>query len=66
MYHKIVEYIIDHIESMLNKPVDEFIKRLKQNKNVERKKKKKIPVAKVFFQFIIHQEHYIKFEDCDR
>jgi hypothetical protein len=26
MYHKIVEYVIDHIEGVLNRPVQELIK----------------------------------------
>ena len=33
IHHKILEYIIDHIESVLNKPIRDFLEKCKSNRN---------------------------------
>ena len=33
MHHKVLEQIIDHIESILNKPIKEFLGQYRANKN---------------------------------
>ena len=33
MHHKVLEFIIDHIESILNKPIKEFLEKFRQSKN---------------------------------
>jgi len=32
MHHKILEHIIDHIESVLNKPIKDFLEKFRTNK----------------------------------
>lgn len=55
MYHKILEFIIEHIEGVLNEPIKERIQQCKQKMEQGIKlKRKKIPKLKIFFQFIIH------------
>ena len=56
IHHKILEHIIDHIESVLNKPIREFLEKCKSNKNNSSfQRMKKFPDIKIYFQFIIHQ-----------
>ena len=32
MNHKVIEYIIDHIEQVLNQPIKEYLQKFKENK----------------------------------
>jgi len=67
MHHKIIENIIDHIESVLNKPIRQFLENYKKKpKKSSFQRVKKLPDIKLFFQFIIHQRQYIHIKDYDR
>ena len=60
MHHKIIEHIIDHIESVLNAPIKDYLEKYKGKKvNSWSQKVKRLPNIKIYFQFIIHKKQYV-------
>mmetsp|Transcript_19658 Transcript_19658/g.30345 ORF Transcript_19658/g.30345 Transcript_19658/m.30345 type:complete len:89 (+) Transcript_19658:3256-3522(+) len=57
MHHKVLEHIIDHIESVLNKPIRDNHRILRVQKMHE---------IKIYFQFIIHQRQYVYIKENDK
>lgn len=50
MHHKILEHIIDHIESVLNRPIKEFLEKYRQTRNKSSfQRMKKLPDIKIYF-----------------
>lgn len=67
MHHKIIENIINHIESVLNKPIKQFLERQRgQPRRGRFGRGKKLPDEKLYFQFIFHQRQYIHIKEIDR
>lgn len=67
LHHKILEHIIDHIESILNKPIREFLEKYQKSMNKSSfQRMKKLPDVKIYFQFIIHQRQYIHIKEYDK
>ena len=50
LHHKVLEHIIDHIETVLNKPIKEFLEKYSNNKQKSSfQRMKKLPDIKIYF-----------------
>lgn len=50
LHHKVLEHIIDHIESVLNKPIKDFLEKFTSNKQKSSfQRMKKLPEIKIYF-----------------